>query len=70
MKLIGRSVSVLPEKPGTIVATVTSCSGRSVLAQRSVSPKRSFSRSASWAEYRRRAGSILIWHRSAIASTR
>src|SRR5215468_1007221 len=70
VKLIGRSVSVLREKPGTIVATVTSCIGRSVLAQRSVSPKRSFSRSASVAEYRRRAGSILIWHRSAIASTR
>src|SRR5215469_8498669 len=67
---MGRSISVLPEKPGTIVATVTSCRGRSVLAQRSVSPKRSFSRSASAAEYRRRAGSILIWHLSAIASTR
>src|SRR5215469_7987101 len=67
---MGRSISVLPEKPGTIVATVTSCSGRNVLAQRSVSPNRSFSRSASAAEYRRRAGSILIWQRSAIASTR
>ena len=44
---MGRSVWMLPEKPGTIVATVTSCSGRSVLAQRSVSPKRPFSRSAS-----------------------
>src|SRR5579859_7527397 len=43
--------------------------GLSVSAQRSVSPNRSFSRSASVAEYRRLAGSILIWQRSAIAST-
>src|SRR5580704_8583738 len=53
-----------------MIDTVVNCSGLSVSAQRWVSPKRSFSRCASVSEYRRRVGSILIWQRSAIASTR
>src|SRR5580658_3772970 len=61
---------MLPVNPGTIVDTVVSCIGLSVSAQRAVSPNRSLSCSASCAEYRRLAGSILIWQRSAIASTR
>ena len=46
------------------------CIGFSVSAQRCVSPNRSFSRSASSSEYRRLAGSIRNWQRSAMASTR
>ena len=41
---------MLPVNRGTIIATFVNCIGRSVSAQRCVSPKRSFSRSASAAE--------------------
>ena len=41
---------MLPVKRGTMIATLVNCSGLSVSAQRCVSPKRSFSRSASAAE--------------------
>ena len=61
---------MLPVKPGTMTDTVVNWTGLSVSAQRWVSPNRSLSRSASASEYRRRAGSIRIWQRSAMASTR
>ena len=61
---------MLPVNAGTIVATVVNCIGLSVSAQRAVSPNRSLRFSASSGEYLRRAGSIRIWQRSAIASTR
>src|SRR5580698_5771241 len=59
-----------PVKAGTMVDTVVNWIGLSVSAQRLVSPNRSFSLSSSAWVYRRLAGSILIWQRSAIASTR
>ncbi len=41
---------MLPVKPGTMVEIVVNCSGLSVSAQRTRSPNRSFSRSASASE--------------------
>ena len=65
-----RATSVCPVNAGTMTDTAASWIALTVSAHRSVSPNRSCSRRASSGEYLRLCGSILIWQRSATASTR